>query len=224
MCTWLMFNFQDSNSWMMTLMTYFHDFIMIIMFMILLMIFYIMIMLFVNKFTDHNILHNQLIEIVWTFIPMSVLMFLAIPSLKILYMIEEMIKPFLTIKILGNQWYWNYEYSDFYNLEFDSFMLINGTKNYFRLLDVDNHLILPFNFYARNLVSSNDVIHSWTIPTLGVKYDAVPGRLNQFITLFNRPGLYYGQCSEICGVNHSFMPIVLESINLTSFFNWLINN
>nr|AHA52465.1 cytochrome c oxidase subunit II [Therophilus festivus] len=224
MYTWMMMNLQDSNSWVMSLMTEFHDFIMMIMFMILFLIFYIIMMYMYNNFINRNILHGQFIEIIWTIIPMLILIVLAIPSLKILYLIEEIISTNNTMKILGNQWYWNYEYSDFNNINYDSFMLKDfNMKNTFRLLDVDNRFILPYKYFIRNLVSSNDVIHSWTIPSLGLKIDANPGRLNQFIMMINRPGLYYGQCSEICGLNHSFMPIVLESINMKNFLKWIVN-
>nr|APF47419.1 cytochrome c oxidase subunit II [Microgaster campestris] len=221
MCTWFMMNFQDSFSLIMNKMIYFHDFILMILMMILLMIFYIMFWYLKNNLINKNILHNQFIEIIWTIIPMIILIFMALPSLNILYKLEEIIHPFMTIKILGHQWYWSYEYSDFLNIEFDSFMLKNYMNGNFRLLDVDNRLILPKNFNIRGLVSSIDVIHSWTIPSLGVKVDSIPGRMNQFNMLINRSGLFFGQCSEICGLNHSFMPIVLESVKLMNFLNWI---
>nr|AHA52526.1 cytochrome c oxidase subunit II [Homolobus sp. QL-2013] len=223
MCTWYMMNLQDSNSYILTLMTFFHDFILIILIMILVFIIYIMFWFMYNKYMNRNILHNQLIEVIWTLIPMIILMFLIIPSLKILYNIEEHLNSYLTIKILGHQWYWSYEYIDFLNVEFDSFMKNWINLNDFRLLDVDNRLVLPYNLKIRGLVSSIDVIHSWTIPSLGVKVDATPGRMNQFMILINRPGIYFGQCSEICGLNHSFMPIVLESVELIYFLLWLSN-
>ncbi len=123
----------------------------------------------------------------------------------------------------GHQWYWSYEYIDFNNhIEFDSY--INQLdNNSFRLLDVDNRTTLPINTQIRTLVTANDVIHSWTIPILGVKTDATPGRLNQINFLLRRPGVYYGQCSEICGANHRFIPIVIERINLNSFISWIKN-
>nr|AHA52514.1 cytochrome c oxidase subunit II [Eumacrocentrus sp. QL-2013] len=223
MSTWSMMNLQDSNSFILTLMIYFHDFILMILLMILLMIMYIMMWFLLNKLINRNILHNQLIEIIWTLIPMIILIFMVIPSLKILYNVEEYLNPYMTIKILGHQWYWSYEYSDFKNIEFDSFMIKLLNINKFRLLDVDNRLILPYNFKIRGLVSSIDVIHSWAMPSLGIKIDAIPGRINQFMIYINRSGLFFGQCSEICGLNHSFMPIVLEVTNLLKFFNWLKN-
>nr|APF47485.1 cytochrome c oxidase subunit II [Choeras grammatitergitus] len=221
MSLWFMMNFQDSFSILMLMMIYFHDFILLILLMILVFIMYLMMWFFFNKLINMKIMHNQLIELIWTIIPIIILMFMAIPSLNILYMLEDMINPFMTIKILGHQWYWSYEYSDFNQIEFDSFMLKDYIMGNFRLLDVDNRLILPKNFVIRGLVSSVDVIHSWTIPSMGVKVDSVPGRMNQFIMMINRSGLYFGQCSEICGLNHSFMPIVLECINLEMFMNWI---
>nr|WLE67058.1 cytochrome c oxidase subunit II [Aphidius gifuensis]WLE69060.1 cytochrome c oxidase subunit II [Aphidius gifuensis] len=225
MLNWYMFNFQDTNSYIMTLMTYFHDFIMMILFMIMIFIIYIMSWFFLNKFINRQIMHNQLLELIWTLIPMLILVFMAVPSLKILYMVEEIINPFMTLNILGHQWYWSYEYVDFKNLSFDSFMIQDNfidLGNY-RLLEVDNHLIIPYNMNIRFLVSSVDVIHSWAISSLGIKVDATPGRVNQIMSNLNRVGIFYGQCSEICGLNHSFMPIVLESTNLLFFFNWVKN-
>jgi len=132
----------------------------------------------------------------------------------------------LTLKTIGHQWYWSYEYSDFNQIEFDSYIIqSNELNNYnFRLLDVDNRVILPINLKIRILITAADVIHSWSVPSLGVKVDGTPGRLNQTNFIINRPGLYYGQCSEICGANHSFIPIVIERVNLKSFINWIKNN
>nr|AHX97812.1 cytochrome c oxidase subunit II [Paroligoneurus sp. QL-2014] len=226
MSTWMMTNFQDSNSFVMSLMIYFHDFSLMILIVILMLILYIMFWFMTNLLVNRNILHNQLIEIVWTLIPMFILIFMVVPSLKILYILEDINNNmYMTIKILGHQWYWSYEYSDFYNIEFDSFMIkdLLMDKSNFRLLDVDNRLVLPYNFMIRSLISSMDVIHSWTIPSLGVKVDAMPGRINQSIFKLNRVGVFFGQCSEICGLNHSFMPIVLESANMWFFMGWLLN-
>nr|AHA52441.1 cytochrome c oxidase subunit II [Histeromerus sp. QL-2013] len=222
MITWNMINFQDPNSFVMNMMIEFHDLALLILLMILFFILYIIFWFLTNLYINKNILHNQMIEIIWTIIPMFILMFMVVPSLKILYMIEEVVNPYLTVKILGHQWYWSYEYTDFKKIDFDSFMINNiDDKSLFRLLDVDNHLILPFNLNIRGLVSSVDVIHSWAMPSLGVKVDAIPGRINQFMMNMNRLGLYFGQCSEICGLNHSFMPIVLESTKLKVFLVWL---
>jgi cytochrome c oxidase subunit 2 len=125
----------------------------------------------------------------------------------------------ITIKTLGHQWYWSYEYTDVSNLEFDSFMLKDNTVN--RLLQVDNNTIIPINTQMRNLISSADVLHSWALPSLGVKADAIPGRLNQVNFYSNIPGVKFGQCSEICGANHRFIPIVLETSRINNFIKWL---
>lgn len=178
-----------------------------------------------NKFIDRFLLQGHIIELIWTISPIFILIFIAIPSIKILYLTDEIYNNKLTIKSIGHQWYWRYEYSDFININFDSFILPSDTLqiNDFRLLDVDNRCILPYNFPIRMLTTSVDVIHSWTVPSLGIKIDSTPGRLNQSYLFINRPGVFFGQCSEICGTNHSFIPIVIESTNFNLFKNWLIN-
>nr|YP_009728661.1 cytochrome c oxidase subunit II [Asobara japonica]QHR84917.1 cytochrome oxidase subunit 2 [Asobara japonica] len=222
---WYMMNFQDFNSFLYMYMIEFHDLSLMILLMILFFIMYIIIMFMYNLMINKNILHNQIIEIIWTMIPMVILIFMAIPSLKILYWMEDDYDMFfITMKILGHQWYWSYEYSDFKDIEFDSFMMTEYMPMSLRLLDVDNRLILPVDFYIRGMVSSLDVIHSWAMPVMGVKIDAIPGRINQFIMNINYLGIYFGQCSEICGLNHSFMPIVLEVMPLEMFLDWANKN
>lgn len=177
-----------------------------------------------NIIVDQYILESQPLELFWTIVPRFVLIFIGLPSIRLLYLIDETYKPFLTIKTIGHQWYWSYEYSDFNNIEFDSFIVRPlETPNLIRLLEVDNRTILPFNTQVRMLVSSIDVLHSWTVPALGVKTDAVPGRLNQIIFYSNRPGIFFGQCSEICGANHRFIPISIEIVSPKSFIKWIIN-
>lgn len=137
-------------------------------------------------------------------------------------MSDEIYNPILSVKRIGHQWYWRYEISDFKNVNFDSFILIDlNNLNLFRLLDVDNRLILPINLQIRILIRSDDVIHSFTVPSIGIKVDGIPGRINQLNLFINRPGLFFGQCSEICGTNHRFIPIVIESTNLKIFLNWI---
>nr|AZL93298.1 cytochrome c oxidase subunit 2 [Hypsicera sp. ZJUH_2016019] len=217
-----MMNFQDANSPSMENILFFNDYSMLILLMIITLIIYMMLSLLTNKLTNKFISQNQIIEMIWTFIPLMILICMAIPSLNILYLTEEISSPTLTIKSISHQWYWNYEYADFNNINFDSFMinsLIN--QNSFRLLDVDNHMIIPFKSQIRLLTNSHDVIHSWTIPSLGIKMDSIPGRINQSLMTIMRPGIYYGQCSEICGMNHSFMPIVIESTSNKNFILWI---
>nr|YP_009328033.1 cytochrome c oxidase subunit II [Trachelus tabidus]APC92676.1 cytochrome c oxidase subunit II [Trachelus tabidus] len=223
MCTWSMISLQDANSPTMEHLTMFHDHTLMINILITVLVLYIIISTCLNKIINRVTMQNQLIELIWTFIPMIILIFMAFPSIKILYLMDEIFYPMITIKCMGHQWYWSYEYSDFSNIEFDSFMvpteeLIN---NEFRLLEVSNRMVIPFNMQIRLLISSVDVIHSWAMPSMGIKVDATPGRINQSNLLAIRPGLFYGQCSEICGANHSFMPIVVESTSLKSFISWI---
>nr|YP_010415472.1 cytochrome c oxidase subunit II [Atkinsoniella nigrita]USC52163.1 cytochrome c oxidase subunit II [Atkinsoniella nigrita] len=225
MSSWMTLTFQDAVSPIMEQLIMFHDHTMMIITIITVIVTYMMVSLMMNKFINRLLLEGQMIELIWTILPAFLLIFIALPSLRILYLLEEINNPMVTIKAIGHQWYWSYEYSDFKKIEFDSYMKpINDLMlNEFRLLDTDNRIVLPYNINLRILVTSSDVIHSWTIPSLGIKIDASPGRINQGSMLINRPGLFFGQCSEICGANHSFMPIVMESVNLKSFISWLSN-
>nr|AAV49048.1 cytochdrome c oxidase subunit II [Perga condei] len=221
MNTWTKFGWQDASSPIMEQLTFFHDHAMTMIILITSSIMYLMSYMMINKFTNRNLLNQQNMEIIWTIIPMMILIILAIPSIHILYLTDEINNPVLTMKAIGHQWYWSYEYTNFKSIEFDSFMSNNTDKmNNFRLLDVDTRSVLPTSTQIRLLVSSTDVIHSWTIPSLGTKIDAVPGRLNQVSLFIKRPGVYFGQCSEICGANHSFMPIVVESVFMKFFLKW----
>nr|UOU84982.1 cytochrome c oxidase subunit II [Haematopota subcylindrica] len=223
MSTWANLGLQDSTSPLMEQLTFFHDHALLILVMITVLVGYLMFMLFFNSYTNRFLLHGQTIEMIWTVLPAIVLLFIAFPSLRLLYLLDEINEPIITLKTIGHQWYWSYEYSDFLNIEFDSYMIPTNELNIdgFRLLDVDNRVVLPTNSQIRILVTAADVIHSWTVPTLGVKVDGTPGRLNQTSFMINRPGLFFGQCSEICGANHSFMPIVIESIPVNHFVKWI---
>nr|YP_010249649.1 cytochrome c oxidase subunit II [Nothochrysa sinica]QTT60777.1 cytochrome c oxidase subunit II [Nothochrysa sinica] len=223
MATWSKISLQNSASPLMEQLIFFHDHTLLILTMITILVGYLMITLFFNKLTNRFLLEGQTIELIWTILPAITLIFIALPSLRLLYLLDEIDNPSITLKTIGHQWYWSYEYSDFLNVEFDSYMIPSNELNIdnFRLLDVDNRTILPMNTQIRILVTAADVLHSWTIPALGVKIDATPGRLNQTNFFINRPGLFFGQCSEICGANHSFMPIVIESIPMNYFINWI---
>nr|YP_009825414.1 cytochrome c oxidase subunit II [Malaza empyreus]QIU83229.1 cytochrome c oxidase subunit II [Malaza empyreus] len=224
MATWSNLNLQNSASPLMEQIIFFHDHTLIILLMITILVTYLMLSLFFNKYINRFLLEEQMIELIWTILPSFTLIFIALPSLRLLYLLDELNNPLITLKSIGHQWYWSYEYSDFYDIQFDSYMIQSPeNKNNFRLLDVDNRVAIPMNNQIRILVTATDVIHSWTIPSLGVKIDANPGRLNQTNFFINRPGIFYGQCSEICGANHSFMPIVIESINIKNFINWINN-
>lgn len=184
-----------------------------------------------NSFINKNLLEIQIVERVWTIIPAVILIQIALPSLLLLYILDEAVDSSLTVKAVGHQWYWSYEYSDFWYdrtgsfLDFDAYIVPPQelSTSMFRLLDTDNHTVLPLKAHVRVLISSADVLHAWSVPSLGVKADAVPGRINQVKFIGQRPGLFFGQCSEICGANHRFMPIVLELVRGASFLDWVIN-
>nr|YP_008994209.1 cytochrome c oxidase subunit 2 [Rhodymenia pseudopalmata]AGO19261.1 cytochrome c oxidase subunit 2 [Rhodymenia pseudopalmata] len=174
--------------------------------------------------------HGTLIEVIWTVTPAFILLLIAVPSFSLLYAMDEVISPAITIKTLGRQWYWSYEYSDYLNDEneaiiYDSYMIPEEDLKVgqLRLLEVDNRMVVPINTHIRVIVSAADVLHSWAVPSLGVKCDAIPGRLNQISLFIKREGLYYGQCSEICGINHGFMPIVVEAVALPNYISWISN-
>nr|AIT58427.1 cytochrome c oxidase subunit 2 [Coptotermes acinaciformis acinaciformis] len=223
MTTWLNMSLQDGASPIMEQLVFFHDHVLMIMLMITTTVSYMMITLIRNKQTSRFMLEGQMIETTWTIAPAIILVFIAMPSLRLLYLMDEVHNPSLTLKAVGHQWYWSYEYSDFTKLEFDSYMIPQEEQqeSTFRLLDTDNRIVLPMNSPIRMIVTAADVLHSWTIPSLGVKTDATPGRLNQTSFSISRPGVLYGQCSEICGANHSFMPITIESVPAKYFINWV---
>nr|AWV84149.1 cytochrome oxidase subunit II [Tettigades ulnaria] len=225
MASWSNISMQDASSPLMEQLIFFHDHTLVILIVITVVVGYMMSTLVFNNMINRLLLEGQLIELIWTLLPALTLIFIALPSLRLLYLLDEVNNPLLTVKIIGHQWYWSYEYSDFLNVEFDSYMKPTMELEFseFRLIETDNHMILPFNTQVRLMITSSDVLHSWAMPSMGVKVDAVPGRLNQSSILINRPGLMYGQCSEICGSNHSFMPIVIESVSNIMFLNWLKN-
>nr|BAV69927.1 cytochrome c oxidase subunit II [Psilorhynchus homaloptera] len=214
--------FQDAASPVMEELLHFHDHALMIVFLISTLVLYIIVAMVSTKLTNKYILDSQEIEIVWTILPAVILVLIALPSLRILYLMDEINDPHLTIKAMGHQWYWSYEYTDYEDLGFDSYMIPTQDLNpgQFRLLETDHRMVVPMESPVRVLVSAEDVLHSWAVPSLGVKMDAVPGRLNQTAFIASRPGLFYGQCSEICGANHSFMPIVVEAVPLKHFEDW----
>ena len=215
--------FNDSNSPLIFILRSLHDHIMVVLVIVIRFVGCIYLSLLLNKYIYLNIYEAQLIETIWTVIPSVLLIFLAFPSLRLLYFIDEVNKPCLTLKAIGHQWYWSYEYRDFLNLNFDSYIIPTDDllEGEYRLLEVDHRVIIPINIEVRVLVSSADVIHSWTVPSLGVKADAIPGRLNQIGFKSFRSGVFYGQCREICGSNHRFIPIVVEVVNLIDFLSWI---
>ena len=178
----------------------------------------------------YPLIHGTQIELAWTITPSLILVAIAIPSFALLYALDEIIDPTITIKAVGHQWYWSYEYTDYANendeiVNYDSYMLPEEDLEIgqLRMLEVDNHMVVPVNTHIRLIVTAADVLHSFGVPSLGLKTDAVPGRLNQSSIFIKREGLYYGQCSEICGVNHAAMPIVVEAVKLNDYITWIAN-
>jgi len=223
MSHWRQLSLQDAATPIITILIAFHDHAILVIIMVLTFVSYAMISLISNKYTCRNIYEAQAVEAVWTILPAFILLFLALPSLQLLYLTDEIVEPGVTVKAIGHQWYWRYEYTDFCDIEFDSYIINTSDliEGQFRLLEVDNRVVLPINIEVRMLVSAADVIHSWTVPALGVKADAIPGRLNQLRFILRRPGIFYGQCSEICGANHRFIPIAIESVDTARFINWV---
>ena len=187
--------------------------------------------------TISNFVHSNPIEIIWTTVPALILLSLASPSFSLLYSLDEISNPELTLKILGHQWYWTYEISDFNScseenqtLKYSSYMLSDevlkegNTIGFFRTLETNKRIVLPTNTHLRLLITAVDVLHSWTIPSFGVKVDACPGRLNQANLFIKRFGVFFGQCSEICGVNHGFMPIVLLAMPSVQYHYLIMSN
>ena len=166
--------------------------------------------------------HHTGLEIIWTAIPTVIIIALAIPSIKLLNFMDQEPKDAMTLKIVGHQWYWSYEYPD-HDIQFDSYMVEDKDlkPGDLRLLSVDNRVVVPAGKPIRLQLTATDVLHSWAVPSLGIKKDTVPGRLNQTWIQVDKPGLYYGQCSELCGIRHGFMPIVIEALPEEAFQQWL---
>lgn len=226
--------FQDPATPAVEGMIFFHNYIMLFIIVIGLFTVWMLYKIIISfneetfkkaeKFT-----HSSVLEIIWTILPAIVLLVIAIPSFTLLYSLDELIDPVVTLKIVGHQWYWSYEYSDYATLEggeslnFDSYIINTDDLTFgsFRLLEVDNRVILPVNTHIRLLITAADVLHSWAVPSFGIKVDACPGRLSQASLFLKREGVYYGQCSEICGVNHGFMPIVVKGVSVETFIEWI---
>lgn len=218
MSLWSQLLLQERNSLTIQLLSLFHDYSLAIITIILTFVTIVSIFIIINKLISYSPIIT-LVEVIWTIIPIIILIILVIPSLQILYYIEEN-DPFLTLKVTGHQWYWRYEIIDI-RLEFDSYIIPNPLSGEFRLLEVDHRVILPINKDIRVLITAADVLHCWALPRIRIKADAVPGRLNQIFMNIIRPSLIYGQCSEICGANHRFIPITVETIRTKIFLSWI---
>ncbi len=221
--------FQDpASEWMYGIIEL-HDSIIFYLIIVLIVVLWFFISGFAQS-ADHlkYLHHGNLIEVIWTITPALILWAIGIPSQILLYLMDEILDAEITVKVIGNQWYWSYEYSDYIdsvgdNISFDSFLVSEDDLELgdLRLLTVDNYLVLPVNTSIRLLVTSNDVIHSFALPSLAIKCDAMPGRLNSAGLIFTRPSTFYGQCSELCGILHGFMPIGIHAVNLSSYINFI---
>ena len=226
--------FQDSATPQMEGLVELHDAIMYYLVIILFGVGWVLFSIIYNfsiskSPISHKYLnHGTLIELIWTITPAIILILIAFPSFKLLYLMDEVNDPSITVLAEGHQWYWSYQYPDFLDsnddiVEFDSYIVPESDleEGTLRLLEVDNRLYVPEEVHIRFIITSGDVIHSFACPSLGLKCDAYPGRLNQISAYINRQGVFYGQCSEICGILHSSMPIVIESIDSDSFLDWM---
>jgi len=226
--------FQDSATPQMEGLVELHDNIMFYLVIILFAVGWIMLSI-INSYVStkspisHKYLnHGTLIELIWTITPALILVLIAFPSFKLLYLMDEVSDPAMSVLAEGHQWYWSYQYPDFLTsdnefIEFDSYLVPESDLEYggLRMLEVDNRVIIPELTHVRFVITAADVIHAFACPALGIKCDAYPGRLNQSSVYLNREGTYFGQCSEICGILHSSMPIVIESVSIEKFLSWL---
>lgn len=219
-------NFQDSGSPSMGELSVFHDHVMVVIRGVVVLIVYVLTYLIVRGKFYKNLSEGTMIEIIWSVVPAFLLIILVMPSIKVLYFIEDVKRPSLTFKVIAHQWYWSYVvplYKNFSYLLGDNFfggyeydsLLERETSP--RLLVCSSDLVVPLNVTSRLLISSTDVIHSFAVPAIGLKVDAIPGRINQLFVNPSRMGVYYGQCSEICGSNHSFIPIVLKVFDVPHY-------
>ena len=232
MSSWAQLSLQPANSFSSLEITHFFDRINSFLSAILYIVGWVILFIFSNKIVCLYLPDRHLIERLWIIFPALFLLKIAIPSLAILYITDDLVDSSLRVKVNAHQWFWRYEYTDFYpkgvlsSLEFDAYMLPEDTlaSNEFRLLETENRAVLPYSRTTQILISRVDVLHSWTIPRLGVKADANPGRVNHVKLKPHIPGIFYGQCSEICGANHRFIPICLEFTQAEVFMDWIIFN
>lgn len=221
MPSWAQTNFQDGISPIAEYLVKFHDFTILILTLILTFVSLVIFFILKKNYINKNLAAHHLLEFIWTLLPIIVLVTIAIPSLTLLFIMEDSSEAFVRIKAIGYQWYWTYENfsSEQQREPFERYIIPEkrGTQDLFRLLDTTNSLLAPVNIPTRILITSGDVLHSWTVPALGVKADACPGRLNEVIILPLRTGTFFGQCSEICGRNHRFIPI---EVKVTSANLW----
>ena len=222
--------FQEAVTPTMEKIDSFHDFVTILSIIIAL---FVMVLLLIVIFrfneksnpTPTTTTHNLPLEIAWTVIPILILVAMAVPSLKLMYFADRVDDPDMTLKIIGHQWYWTYEYPDHGNFTFDANIVteedIAKDSSLKRNMDTDERVVLPVGKKIQLLMTADDVLHNWGIPAFGIKLDTVPGRLNETWVQINKPGVYYGFCSELCGVNHAYMPITVEAVSPVAFEKWV---
>jgi cytochrome c oxidase subunit 2 len=221
-------NLQAAASPVMESIHDFHNLLLVIIFAISIFVL-ILLAVTVIKFSakrnpvPSKTTHHTMLEVVWTVVPIIILVIIAIPSFKLLYLSDVTPKADMTIKAIGHQWYWSYEYPDHGNISFDANMIADADikPGQLRLLETDNAVVVPVNQTVRVQVTATDVLHSWAVPAFGVKRDAVPGRLNETWFKVEKEGTYYGQCSELCGINHGFMPIQVRVVSRQKFDEWV---
>ncbi len=219
--------FQEAASPVMERLDSFHDFLVIITTLIALFVLGLLGYVIIRFRAGRNPVparttHNTLLEVTWTVIPIIILVIIAVPSFRLLYFADRAVDPEMTLKVIGVQWNWRYEYPDNGNFEIFTSMVQDEDikEGQLRLLETDLHVVVPVNTTIQLLITADDVLHAWAVPSLGVKLDAVPGRINETWMRIDREGLYYGQCSELCGVLHGFMPIVVEVVSKERFAEW----
>lgn len=222
-------NFQDAHSSLMEQMTLFHDFLLYLIFAISLFVLALMLYVVVRFNEKRNPVptkttHNTLVEVMWSVIPIFLLVVIGLFSLPLLFASDDTVDADLTIKVIGRQWYWSYEYPDHGDFTFDAYMIPDDEikPNQVRLLSTDENLVLPIGKKIRVLVTSSDVLHAFAMPALGAKVDAVPGRTNELWFDIDEVGMYYGQCSELCGTHHAFMPIAIQAVTQAEFDAWVV--
>ncbi len=222
--------FQEAASPTMERIDGFHDFVTIIATVIALFVM-VLLLIVIFRFNEKanpkpsTTTHNLLLEVLWTAVPVIILVVIAIPSFRLMYFADRVEDPDMTLKIIGHQWYWSYEYPDNGNFTFDANIVseeeLAKDSSLKRNMDTDNRVVLPVGKKVQLLMTADDVLHNWAIPAFGIKLDTVPGRLNETWVQINKPGVYYGFCSELCGVNHAYMPIVVEAVPAEDFEKWV---
>ena len=220
--------FQDAASPIMEQIGAFHNIMLVVITLIVLFVLGLLVYVMIRfkaarNPTPSKVTHNTVVEVLWTVVPVIILVLIAIPSFKLLYAQKVIPEAEMTVKAIGLQWYWTYEYQDHGDLTFDAIMIPDEDiqEGQLRLLETDNRLVLPVQTNIRILVTADDVLHAWAIPAFGIKMDAVPGRINETWVRIEREGVYYGQCSELCGIYHGFMPITVEAVSKEAFAEWV---